>query len=795
MGTLADRLDIKVDTVTVDSRTGVYLNEVATGGSLIIDTVQQRKIQVDVTQLAFSNASTLFSIDRTSNELSDVQNFTGPIVITVQAGDLRIRDGVDADDLGIRAENAGEIALQTVTSGRILLDTTIQTNGTFTLFSAESIDETSDEAAVLGDPTSSVLLLNVGTFAHLHDTRVFRLDATVVSNALLNTHAGAGNWQQVDHAAALKGMEFLNVLNPDRSGDGGSGTEKGVIQTSLPDGNVRNTDARDSIDSVRAEFNFETKYANQYALFLVNRGELHVDAVTAGLSANPNVYIQTRAEDLEVNGLIVTDSNSATEGGIVLIGGQKLSINGGMIETLRLGPQNTQIVTFINQPAALLNATLYNGGQGSTFDVDNLTSTQFVIRSNSVSALAQDFRSHVQQRVVMQFGVPGEAGFVAFVGYADNEIQQFDSQGEAGVPNDIQLTNLDPIASKPSGVANDAEVFTRAIPFQDRFLDSHQSLTTVAIIRRSSDFFFFDHNTADGSVQDLTFETQQITDVSTLGAQGATVLPTDPKPIDRVTLALTPPDAPLSVVPQQIIRQDDIPVAIQRGTEVSLYRISFYDKNDNGQAEQSELPNAEEIKNADVVDDDAQLEQTEKDERLKKLRIKEVKSETGGTVTPEEIDRFKAMLLADPEQASGAYSIIQKDANNNEVVLEIFSIRDFEEQQNIDQPVVQPEDPQSKANEQEQNQNKEESEAVVPADTGDKNASVDQPKWTRGKWESRFASAGVLAGSLLMLRESLKGEEKSNLLDELADANGTETSAVGFDRRSRRLRRFQNKAK
>ncbi len=731
-------IDIQVMTLAARSAEGIYLSE---ADGLTVDATEELEVQ----QVRFNSTRTSFH----DLSLSDLETTTnGTIAIVSFTGNIAIQDG-DGDNFGVIANGTGDILLlaqdlagdiivnanvfsdlgqiQFHAGSDIILSATIQTgrDGVSTP-DIQFVAKTGfiDEASVGGEKThviSGGLELTAAKYAHLHETTINTLQANVGSNGKLQT------WQIVNANASQRGDDFLfTALGQERVD---FAMNNGVLQsvdTSIPTSpngpnspqtpkiddinfnptNASNNPSRSEFDAVAERYRFADTYNSLYALFIKNTQSLDVISVTAGQSDAPNVYIETdgKQSDLTVVGTIATDSKNANEGGIVLVAGQQLNLEGQLLAKSTIHYQVVDIIgrsTVNNEDQfgdrqSYLKATIYNGGEG-ILPREDYTSTQFVIRSNSQSALSEDYRTHVYQRVVMQFGYPGEAGFVAFVGYADGNVQQFDVNGEVGVREvDRSELDLNDQSSIPATFGNNATVFTRAISFTNNFLDSNQNLPTVAVIRRSDDFFLFENASADNlqDIVDLTVEFQDVKDVRALGAQGATELPVDPAP-PAIAFQVGQPIEQLLQRPTDLIAPEVEFVAPTSGeVEVAFYRVSYTDKNVNGQPEQDELPGPAEVKGMPTVsEEEAEQLANNSDEDLKKRRVKleKFKTSSEGSPTAEEIDRLKQQLLDDPEQPTGAYAIIEEQVDGKEVVLDIFSVRDFEPLPAKDQPLIQEE--------------------------------------------------------------------------------------------------------
>jgi hypothetical protein len=449
-----------------------------------------------------------------------------------------------------------------------------------------------------------------------------------------------------------------------------------------------------------------------------------------------------------------------------------------------------------------LNGNAFNGGQGVAERHPLLTSTQFVIRDQlfGLSALSEDFRTHVYQRVVMQYGFAGEAGFVTFVGYADGEIQQFEVAGESGARTlSFDTTNAADQGALTAALRGSdmATAFSRATSFDPQFIDSNQVLPTSAVARRAADFFMFENASASDSnaIRDLTVESFDIKNVFTLGTQGALDVPRDPAPVEPPIVGLAaPPD--LLANPTELVRSDVELAAIQeRIVEVAIYRVFYEDANANGQAEESELPTEDEVLAAEISEDEAAAPASEM-EPGKRLKLGTVKTASGGSPTAEDIEALKNEFLNDPQRPSGAYSIIEKGLDDKETVLDIFSVRDsVQAVEDSDQPLIRPATP-----EELQQLQLEEGAGVAPAANDGAsypNDTTDQAlpgEWRDQSTPSRFANASLIASSLWLVRAqgSTNTDRTCVALAETITPQ-TERAPIDFGRRARRSRRWQRK--
>jgi hypothetical protein len=841
-------INIEADIIAASSSEGIYLRQLQPGGDLRVGHVPAIEVLTRVDQVNFNSSRSSTNALARLEGLDDVET-TGPagpapinqanqllaIELQVERGDLTVTDGLDADGMGVQVLGPGNIRLATLDAGNIELQTGVRTLGSgdmgqVALDSAGWIDELSRGATALGSDATIVadrLELTAQQHVHLHRTQVNSVTSSVGQNGVLDQP-----WQQPNTAASDRGDDFLSLLGPERieaARSNGGMTAFGPASDTAQ----RDTSVREAYDAIAEQFRFDDVYQRQYALFLQNTKSLNAHSVFAGSARGgdaPNIYMETLGPDADFNvaGQIMTLSNHATEGGIVLVAGGQFSLDGSLVTVSRLpsGDVRTQLFHTVGRGLSTddggqlhpgyLQATGFDGGEGVLPRDPLLTSTEFVIRDQNfgLSAGAEDYRTHVFQRVVMQFGFEGESGFVSYVGYADGEVQQFDVAGQEGVRtkslNQLDAADQAAIVAKPSGTL-DAAAFTRAIAFDDAFLDANQLLPTVAIIRRAADFFVFENAAAENpaDIRDLTFEAFDIDNVVALGAQGATALPADPP--------LILPPSPIAVAPAEIEQQfvDTLPRLIEfvvlreRQVEIVIYRVFYHDENGNGQPEESELPSGEEILQAEVIEQTDDVPQVPEGKRI---RLESVRAASGGAPTAEDIARLKAEYLNDPEQPSGAYAIILRNIDDQESVLDVFAIRDSastgaNEQLELDQGPLIVDPTTLPLHSERQHQDNESSGNETPEASSDRAsedaAGVPQPVGPQlndgasnlrsfDRSAAGFAEPAALASALWFARMySRQSASAPASATNQSDARWRDLTDIAFDRNSRRQRRWK----
>ena len=404
-----------------------------------------------------------------------------------------------------------------------------------------------------------------------------------------------------------------------------------------------------------------TKYNNNFAVLVLNRGDLIVDGIHAfegkvssaqgdSITA-PNFLVATVESTASAvkgasAGDLIIPANSKIEGlslgtetpvvvgqdsGLVILAGRDLifgtapSLTSGQIGTTPLTPkaEYRQIVLSEN-----LAATFYKGGYGAG---DKL-STEFVV---GVPTLVNypDKIIHQQQRVALDFGTlpyGSERGFDVIISYFDGKTQRFanateqgttyqlpysDSSHPSGALNPLLLPTDDLISIPSTRVADgksDSQfrnnvVFQRTEPLAvSRFemklmLTSTNTLATNAVVRRSSDFFMFENvNSAftdPSGLRDITFASQYIDNVKPYAEAFSTM---DENPQMQMPQIL--PSEMMELEDRlPLIRQDksDIEIkAAQRTVEVAVYDIGYVDVDTSTNASNKDRPDESQIDNA-----------------------------------------------------------------------------------------------------------------------------------------------------------------------------------------------------
>jgi len=772
IGSLINPLRTAVDQVAAQSSTGIYLNEfdglevTATGA-------------LEVSQVHFNSTRSTI----TDGSLSDLVTTANGAIDLTSGGQITLSDGTDADGIAVSAHGTGSIRIDAaediVVNASVVnhlgsigllaggtLSTFAQvssTTGDIFLYAEGSLDVDADPAAeididihsvirtagdirleavtgeIRGSALSNIigdnLILSARQYVHLPHTDVNTLTADISGS--IDTLLVDPTWQ--NGFANLAGQRAIDDILR------GAGNPTPIGDTPL-------------FDALRDEFAYINRFDSSYALFIRNSGELTLNAsvfadaisVTGDQAA---VYIETINGDLTIADQVMLTSTVVDGAGIVLIAGQQLAVQAA-IQTQSL--DGSQLVNNTQ-----LNATIHDGGQ-----VAVPFSTEFVIAADAI--ISENSKSHVLQRVSMEFGNAGEAGFLTIVHYADGTFQLFDSQQDvANLVFGSEFLLQPPLAGNdPMLEASTANLFARATPFTDSFLRANFMIPTDALARRSLDFFIFSN--ADSQNADLIVDEAAFAD-SVDGVFSTNIIPGLAYVIEAPSIQIpqtvsTPVFVTIEVPPQQPAPEVELPSQAQNDVEVAIYRVDYDDLNADGQVDDEELPSYEKV-----------LEDELDDERMRTRKVIKP-AEAGETPTQDDIAREKNKLLSDPNQPSGAYAIIREDTDGNRTVLDVFSIRDWPEAQvtegsqsdegTIPQlPPLNIGGPRDEQEEQRGNQAE-----VVPAplepvpldsDPHD-NAPVVKPQPNRNdsshltppeRHAPQFASASLLLGSLWMLRQ------------------------------------------
>ena len=225
-------------------------------------------------------------------------------------------------------------------------------------------------------------------------------------------------------------------------------------------------------------------------------------------------------------------------------------------------------------------------------------------------------------------------------------------------------------------------------------------------------------------------------------------------------------------------------MTVDKSKEVAIYFVDYIDSNNDGQPDLNELPTSKKI--LDELD------------KPSDVPPEDIYGQDGGSPTPQDIETKKAEFLGNPTKPSGVYAIVEKPANGDPVVLEVFPIRDSApKSETNDEPPIVPDSKEPVI--------LDDVPVPIPKNAPPKNdTSFVPPVFDRGNnlvlgerdanqgtsTSSRFASGGLLFGSLWLVREASKSEKSST---ESINESVEELGAVGFSSRDRRNRKLRSK--
>jgi hypothetical protein len=574
---------------------------------------------------------------------------------------------------------------------------------------------------------------------------------------------------QLNEVADRVGQRFLDVF--------GSNLPPGIqTNTALINGT--------SLSTTMDEASLIQQFGREYGVYLTNLRSLQLQGLTTD-GDGVRVYVETlNGQNLQVAGNVSLNSTTTDVGGIVLIAGGRLDILGtGELQIQQSSrPMETQRVVRDEH----FSIRAFDGGTG----LPGYLSTRDVLYASDASA--DGGTQNVLQRVAIQYGNRGEAGFENWVQYADGRIQNFDQSGQlfaSQMDSNPQVGRVGPLrAFDPT--TSDIAVVERATPYEDSLLNSFQTLPTLAVFRRDFSFFLFEQ----GGNLDLASSTEQspafdpVFEVYSTGRKVSLPLPTDIV-VARPILVPSQPWVPNaeSAVSLGTTELQSSPVS-QANFEIAIYEIGFDDANGDGQPDDSELP----LRNRIVFSENDETSKQVDGQDIEKsevVRPKSTEVQHGGVVeetrnikgvaaaTTEQLDNWVDEYRKDPLRRSGAYAIISKDSIKGVEVLRVFSIRDSETDkvnESVDQPMAQP--------------NGSLQEPEVGNDSKTDNATPPPPVKPVGRDDLSFAPAIDNAFSLERLgcHEVFAGGSIAMVI--ASRIAGKESSETSFRRRARRRR-------
>ena len=548
----------------------------------------------------------------------------------------------------------------------------------------EIINLTSYDASNREGISASHGLFQSGSHVFLGQVSIGVLEASAHANGVLPDTI----LFQLNEVADRVGQRFLDVF--------GSNLPPG-IQTinELINGNTLST----TID----EASFIQQFGREYGVYLTNLRSLQINGI-ATEGDGVRVYIETiNGQNLQVAGTVSLTSTTTDVGGIVLVAGGRLDILGSGELQIQQSSRSMETQRVVRDEHFSIRA--FDGGTG----LPGYLSTRDVLYASD--ALADAGTQNVLQRVAIQYGNRGEAGFENWIQYADGRIQNFDESGQlfaSQIDSNPQVGRMGTLRAFDS-TTSDIAVVQRATPYEDSLLNSFQTLPTLAVFRRDFTFFLFEQ----AGNRDLAASTEQsfafdpIFEVFAPGRKGSFPLPSDIV-VARPILVPSQPWIPNteSAVSLGTTELQSSPVS-QAKFEIAIYEIGFDDTNADGQPDDSELPDRYSIV---FLENDATSEQADGPETEKKdsIRLKKVEGKHGGVIeetrdmkgvaaaTTEQLDNWVDEYRKDPLRRSGAYAIISKDSITGVEVLKVFSIRDSEsdkQNESVDQQTEHPNGP------------------------------------------------------------------------------------------------------
>ncbi len=273
---LVGGIDLEVDTVAAQAATGIYLQEVAAGGSLVVGHVAAVSVDVQVRDVQFNSTSILTPEPRSLSALDDLETTNnGNIKIVVRNGSLTVNEGNDNDNVGVQAHGSGAILLRAIGASSDII--------------------TSDDAGPDGEAR---VVSGSGSILMLADDDI-SLTAQVKTGGVGTIDIIAANQSTVDEVGGIR----INRQITSESGD--------ITITSARDvridGGVQSTDAGDirvnALNDIVVNATIQTNGAGTITLTALDR------------VSNP-------ASDTRENGIYVNGRLESVDGTIKLVAGE-----------------------------------------------------------------------------------------------------------------------------------------------------------------------------------------------------------------------------------------------------------------------------------------------------------------------------------------------------------------------------------------------------------------------------------------------------------------------------------------
>ena len=521
------------------------------------------------------------------------------------------------------------------------------------------------------DPTggqgiaTNLLTLDAGTFAHLGPVSVNGLQASIQANSRLSEN----------------GLFVLNAL-ADRIGQ----SYLDSVNQNLPFGITVSEQllSGESLTELRMRASFIQSFARDYGLFIQNDRLLTVHGINS-IGDGVRIYVETvGASDLVLEGAVVQQFTNQDPGGVVLIAGGQVVI--GPLGGVQIQSAVSDASTVRSVLQVKLVASAFDAGQGPI----GYQSTRDVLYSSD--AFADSGTQNVLQRVSTQLGVASEAGFQTLIRYADGTSQLFDENQEldaslrSGIPGSLRPGTIEAHVA----TQGDAAVTERAIPFEDTFLGSQQTMPTIAIFRRSAEFFIFEQaGQSDATV--LRIDGIPFADpVNGVLSPGRKIsLPMTTEIVITPTILIEPIRDGILTPTNYLMNNSDVEPSILSDAkfEVFIVKVGFEDADRDGQPSDRELPARSEIQimkilesreenpNEATAEKSAELSMTLKAGEPK-MQTQEIKSNQ--VPTPNQIQSWIDEYRNDPSKPSGAYAVVLIDSVSGAKVLKVFAVRDFD---------------------------------------------------------------------------------------------------------------------
>ena len=137
----SNAIDTQVGTIAASSANGIYIQELAVGGNITVNSIALLDVALDVTRADFNSGTSQITPTATLTALEDLTTTTnGPIKVVAENGTITISGGTTGTP-GVSAEGTGDVLLEAggASSDVIVNAGVLSDSGNITLIAADSV--------------------------------------------------------------------------------------------------------------------------------------------------------------------------------------------------------------------------------------------------------------------------------------------------------------------------------------------------------------------------------------------------------------------------------------------------------------------------------------------------------------------------------------------------------------------------------------------------------------------------------------------------------------------------------